>query len=157
MPNWVDQPQHLPRKCALTGQSTPEAGPYLDTGFRYFDPDPNAAATGELRLNTLYLSLGWLEAALNAGGSPLHVLTTADYARLLADAKAKDIEIATLQARVAELEAGAPVTLDQASLRLIIEGSERTPASGPPGSTDPDHHESPEPKRRQAKRKAEVA
>jgi hypothetical protein len=148
---WVDTPLHLPRKCALTGKSDPAAGPYLEADFRYFDPDPNAAATGELRLNTLYLSREWLEFALNRDGSPFHVLTTADYARLLADAKAKDVEIATLRARVAELEAGAPVTLDQASLRLIIEGAEpKAPASS--GTTDPDDHD-PEPKRRPAKRK----
>ena len=148
---WVDTPHHLPRKCALTGQSDPAAGPYLEADFRYFDPDPNAAATGELRLNTLYLSREWLEFALNRDGSPFHVLTTADYARLLADAKAKDVEIATLRARVAELEAGAPVTLDQASLRLIIDGMEpKAPASS--GTTDPDDHD-PEPKRRPAKRK----
>ena len=153
MPYWVETPHHLPRKCALTGQSSEEAGPYLDTGFRYFDPDPNAAATGELRLNTLYLSLLWLTDAVNSEGSPLHLLTTAEYARLLADAKAKETQIATLEARVADLEAGAPVTLDQASLRLIIEGSERTPASGPSGSTDPDDHE-PAPKRRAPRTKA---
>lgn len=148
---WVDTPHHLPRKCALTGQSDPAAGPYLEADFRYFDPDPNAAATGELRLNTLYLSREWLEFALNRDGSPFHVLTTADYARLLADAKAKDVEIATLRARVAELEAGAPVTLDQASLRLIIDGMEpKAPASS--GTTDPDPDDT-APKRRPAKRK----
>lgn len=150
---WVDSPHHLPRKCALTGKSDPAAGPYLEADFRYFDPDPNAAATGELRLNTLYLSREWLEFALNRDGSPFHVLTTAEYARLLADVKAKETQIATLEARVADLEAGAPVTLDQASLRLIIEGSERTPASGPSGSTDPDDHE-PAPKRRAPRTKA---
>jgi hypothetical protein len=154
MPYWVDTPHHLPRKCGPTGQSTEEAGPYLDTGFRYFDPDPNAAATGQLHLNTLYLSKLWLESVLNSEGSPFYVMTTADYARLLAGAKAKDVQIAALEARVAELEAGAPVTLDQASLRLLMNGTEDAPASRPPtGSTDPDDHDS-APKRRTPRKKA---
>ena len=153
MPYWVDTPHHLPRKCGPTGQSTEEAGPYLDTGFRYFDPDPNAAATGELHLNTLYLSRSWLESVLNSEDSPFHVLTTADHARLLAEMKAKDVEVAALEARVAELEAGAPVTLDQASLRLLI-GTEEAPVSGPPvQSMDPDDHD-PAPKRRAPRKKA---
>lgn len=148
---WVDSPLHLPRKCALTGKSDPSAGPYLEADFRYFDPDPNAAALGDLRLNTLYISREWLEFALGRDGSPFHVLTTAEHSRLVDEAEAKDVEIAALQARVAELEAGAPVTLDQASLRLIIEGTEqKAPASR--GTTDPDD---PAPKRRTAaKRKA---
>jgi hypothetical protein len=154
MPYWVDTPHHLPRKCGPTGQSTEEAGPFLDTGFRYFDPDPNAAATGQLHLNTLYLSRSWLESVLNTDGSPFYVLTTADYARLIADAKAKDVQIAALEARVAELEAGAPVTLDQASLRLLVNGIEEAPASGPPvQSMDPDDHD-PAPKRRAPRKKA---
>jgi hypothetical protein len=146
---WVDAPGHLPRKCALTGNSSPEAGPYLETDLRYFDPDPNAAARGELRLNTLYLSKQWVEFALGMDGSPFASIDTADYARLLASNKAKDAQIATLQERVAELEAGAPVTIDRDSLRLVIDGMEQTtPASSAPSLTDPDHHDAVAPKRR---------
>lgn len=146
---WVDAPGHLPRKCALTGNSSPEAGPYLETDLRYFDPDPNAAARGELRLNTLYLSKQWVEFALGMDGSPFASIDTADYARLLASNKAKDAQIATLQERVAELEAGAPVTIDRDSLRLVIDGMEQTtPASSSSPSTDPDHHDAVAPKRR---------
>ena len=139
---WVSQPGHLPRKCALTGNSSADAGPYLETDLRYFDPDPNAAVRGESRLNTLYISKGWLEFALGMDGSPFAGVDTKDYARLLAEIKEKDAQIATLADRVAELEAGAPVTVDQESLRLIIDGMERTttPASSAP-STDPDHHD----------------
>lgn len=149
---WVDVPGHLPRKCALTGQSTDEAGPYLETDLRYFDPDPNAAARGELRLNTLYLSKQWLDFALGMDGSPFASLDNKEYARLLASVKEKDAKIAALEERVAELEAGAPVTVDRESLRLVIDGMERmtTPASSsPPSSTDPDHHDSaPKPRAR---------
>jgi hypothetical protein len=147
---WVEAPGHLPRKCALTGNSSPEAGPYLETDLRYFDPDPNAAARGELRLNTLYLSKQWLEFALGIDGSPFAHIDNAQYARLLAEIKEKDAQIATLSDRVAELEAGAPVTVDRDSLRLVIDGMERTtpPASSAPSSTDPDHHEAQAPKRR---------
>ena len=148
---WVDAPGHLPRKCALTGQSSEEAGPYLETDLRYFDPDPNAAARGELRLNTLYLSKAWLEFALGMDGSPFSGIDNKDYARLLASVKEKDARIAALEERVAELEAGAPVTVDRESLRLVIDGMERTttPASSSPPSTDPDHHEAaPKPRAR---------
>lgn len=145
---WVDVPGHLPRKCALTGTSSEEAGPYLETDFRYFDPDPNAAARGELRLNTLYLSKQWLEFALGMDGSPFSNLDNKDYARLLASVKEKDARIAALEERVAELEAGAPVTVDRDSLRLVIDGMERktTSASSSSPSTDPDHHDAPKPR-----------
>lgn len=149
---WVEVPNHLPRKCPLTGNSTPDAGPYLETDFRYFDPDPNAAATGQMRLNTLYLSTEILRFALGLDGSPFANLTNKDYALLLADVKDKEQQIATLSARVAELEAGAPVTVDQDTLlRLFQSGAETSPASSAPSSHDPDDDESP---RRVTKKKA---
>lgn len=148
---WVEVPHHLPRKCPLTGNSTPDSGPYLETDFRYFDPDPNAAATGQLRLNTLYLSSEILRFALGLDGSPFANITNKDYALLLADVKEKEQQIATLSARVAELEAGAPVTVDQESLlRLFQSGAEqaKAPASSSPPSMDPDH--APQPTRKKA-------
>lgn len=148
---WVETPVHLPRKCALTGTSLPDAGPYLETDFRYFDADPHAAATGELRLNTLHISQQFLTFALGMPGSPYAGLTTAEVDALETTISEQAAQIATLEARVAELEAGAPVTIDQASLRLMIDnGTERssTPASSAPSSSmDPDHHDD-APKRR---------
>ena len=147
---WIQAPVHLPRKCALTGNSSPDAGPYLETEFRYFDADPHAAATGELRLNTLHISQQFLTYALGLPQSPYAGLTTAEVDALETTISEQAAQIATLEARVAELEAGAPVTIDQASLRLMIDnGTERssTPASSAPSSMDPDHHDD-APKRR---------
>ena len=146
---WIETPVHLPRKCAITGNSMPDAGPYLETDFRYFDADPHAAATGELRLNTLYISQQFLTYALGLPHSPYAGLTTDEAEAMEATMDELAVKVATLEARVAELEAGAPVTLDQAALRLMIDqGTERssTPASST-HSMDPDHNED-APKRR---------
>lgn len=141
---WVNEPHHLPRKCALTGNSMQEAGPYLETDFRYFDADPNAAARGDLRLNTLYISKQFLDFALVMDGSPYANLSASEAQSLIDTLAQKEAEIAALQDRVAELEAGAPVTLSRDELRLALAvddlGAEPSlsPASS---STDPDHHE----------------
>ena len=140
---WVDVPLHLPRKCPLTGRSAPEAGPYLETDFRYFDADPDVAARGELVLNTLYLSSQYLREAMDLEGTPFMAVTPETIANLTAEITAKDATIDALATRITELEAGAPVTVTQDALRLLLDSAEQVPASGPVpliGSTDPDHH-----------------
>ena len=140
---WVDVPLHLPRKCPLTGRSAPEAGPYLEVDFRYFDADPVAASMGELTLNTLYLSSQYLREAMNLDGTPFLAMDPEKVATLIAEIADKSQQIVELERRVAELEAGAPVTVTQDALRLLLDSAEQAPASGPvpsAGSTDPDHH-----------------
>lgn len=148
---WVSEPvQHLPRKCALVGISSPDAGPYLETDLRYFDADPNAAARGDLRLNTLYISKQYLDFALGMDGSPYANLSSSEAADLKAEIQAKDAEIQALKERVEELEAGAPVTLSREDLALFSASAEPTlpPASS---STDPDHFEQPAKRRSRPK------
>jgi len=149
---WVEVPLHLPRKCPITGRSAPEAGPYLETDFRYFAADPEAAARGELVLNTLYLSAQYLREAMDLEDTPFMAVTPETVANLNAEIAAKADEIAALTARVAELEAGAPVTVTHDMLRLLVDSAEKVPASGPIpqiGSMDPDHH-TPTPRPRKA-------
>jgi len=147
---WVEVPHHIPRKCPLTGRSAPEAGPYLETDFRYFSADPEAAARGELVLNTLYLSAQYLREAMDLEDTPFMAVTPETVANLHAEIAAKDATLDALAARIAELEAGAPVTVTQDTLRLLLDSAEQAPASGvtrihgsPVGSTDPDHHTPP--------------
>jgi len=145
---WVGIPdQHLPHKCALTGRGGPDSGPYLELDFRYFDANPNAAATGELRLNTLYLSESVIREALNLDGAPFVAVPPEDLADLNAELDRVAGERDVLAARVTELEAGAPVTMTHDELRLLVTSSEQRPASNS-RSTDPDHHEPASPRSR---------
>ncbi len=79
---WVDAPAHMPRKCHRTGQSNDGAGPYFEHNWGYYDADPNAAANGELRHNTLYQSADWLRYMLSQEGSPFASITTAEYQQM---------------------------------------------------------------------------
>ena len=98
---------------------------------------------GELTLNTLYLSSQYLREAMNLDGTPFLAMDPEKVATLIAEIADKSQQIVELERRVAELEAGAPVTVTQDALRLLLDSAEQAPASGPvpsAGSTDPDHH-----------------
>lgn len=79
---WVGTPTHMPRRCHRTGTSNEDVGPYFEHDWGYYDADPNAAANGELRHQTLYQSAEWLRYMLSREGSPFAPITTAEYQQM---------------------------------------------------------------------------
>ena len=76
---WTSTLEHFPNQCSLSGLSGREAGPYYQTDLYYRPWDEMA---GDM-VYRLYISRAWIEAELNANGSPITVLDREEYDSLL--------------------------------------------------------------------------
>ena len=119
---WVPSPAHLPRKCHRTGHSSEEAGPYFESNWSYYDADPNAAATGELRSQTLYTSSEWLKHMLSQPGSPFVPVTADEWMDNI-------MERNDLQKKVEALQADLLIALEQEQFVLRDEDIDRLAAA----------------------------
>lgn len=122
---WVESPAHLPRKCHRTAHSSEEYGPYFEHNWAYYEADPNAAATGELRHLTLYQSRGWIKHMLSQPGSPFAPVTADEWMDAIVDRKNLQERIVELEEKVESLQADLLVALEQEQFVLRDEDIER--------------------------------
>jgi uncharacterized protein YdcH (DUF465 family) len=122
---WVESPAHLPRKCHRTANSSQESGPYFEHNWAYYDADPNAAATGELRHLTLYQSREWIKHMLSQPGSPYVPVSADEWMDAIVERKNLEDRISELESKIEELQADLIVALEQEQFVLRDEDIER--------------------------------
>jgi len=122
---WVESPTHLPRKCHRTAHSGEEYGPYFEHNWAYYEADPNAAATGELRHLTLYQSREWIKHMLSQPGSPFAPVTADEWMDAIVDRKNLQERIVELEEKVESLQADLLIALEQEQFVLRDEDIDR--------------------------------
>lgn len=122
---WVHSPTHIPRKCHRTGNSSEEAGPYFESNWSYYDADPNAAATGELRSNVLYVSREWMKHILSQPGSPFAAVTADEWMDNIMERRELAQKVEELEEKVESLQADLLIALEQEQFVLRDEDIER--------------------------------
>lgn len=122
---WVETPAHMPRKCHRTGHSSEESGPYYEHNWAYYEADPNAAATGELRHLTLYQSREWLKHMLSQPGSPFVPVTADEWMDAIMQRKELTERIEELEEKIESLQADLLVALEQEQFALSDADIER--------------------------------
>lgn len=110
---WVSSPLHMPRRCHRMGTSNEESGPYFEHNWAYYDADPNAVATGEVRHNTLYQSTEWIRHMLEQEGSPFAPITTADAQRMEEEIRNLNDRVESLVRENDELRADLLIAREQ--------------------------------------------
>lgn len=126
---WVESPLHIPRRCHRTGTSSPEAGPYFEHNWAYYDADPTAAANMELRHQTLYQSKDWIKHMLSQPGSPFVPVTADEWMDVFSEKKELTDRVEELEAKIEELQADLIVALEQEQFVLRDEDVERLAAA----------------------------
>lgn len=122
---WVPSPAHLPRKCHRTGHSSEEAGPYFESNWSYYDADPNAAANGELRNQTLYISREWMKHMLSQTGSPFVPVTADEWMDNIMERNDLQKKVEELEEKVEALQADLLIALEQEQFVLRDEDIDR--------------------------------
>lgn len=122
---WVPSPAHLPRKCHRTGHSSEEAGPYFESNWSYYDADPNAAANGELRNQTLYISREWIKHMLSQSGSPFVPVTADEWMDNIVERRELEKKMEELEEKVESLQADLLIALEQEQFVLRDEDIDR--------------------------------
>jgi hypothetical protein len=129
---WVESPLHIPRRCHRTGTSSPDAGPYFEHNWAYYDADPHAAANMELRHQTLYQSKDWIKHMLGQPGSPFVPVTADEWMDAIVEKKELSARVEELEAKIEELQADLIVALEQEQFVLRDEDVERLAAAMKP-------------------------
>lgn len=114
---WVDTPEHLPRRCAVTSQSAEGMGPYLEAGVVYFEARPDEE--GALRpggVHRLYLARSAIREACELPGSPLVCLGRAEH-----EAGQAAFEVLALE------KIGLEAELDEARAQLELAREAQSP------------------------------
>ena len=122
---WVESPAHLPRKCHRTAHSSDEYGPYFEHNWSYYDADPNAAATGELRNLTLYQSREWIKHMLSQPGSPFAAVTADEWMDNIVERRELEKKVEELEEKVESLQADLIIALEQEQFVIRDEDIER--------------------------------
>ncbi len=122
---WVPSPAHLPRKCHRTGHSSEEAGPYFESNWSYYDADPNAAANGDLRNQTLYISREWMKHMLSQTGSPFVPVTADEWMDNIVERRELEKKMEELEEKVESLQADLLIALEQEQFVLRDEDIDR--------------------------------
>ena len=122
---WVPSPAHLPRKCHRTGHSSEDAGPYFESNWSYYDADPNAAANGELRNQTLYISREWMKHMLSQPGSPFAAVTADEWMDNIVERRELEKKVEELEEKVEALQADLLIALEQEQFVLRDEDIDR--------------------------------
>ena len=122
---WVPSPAHLPRKCHRTGHSSEEAGPYFESNWSYYDADPNAAANGDLRNQTLYISREWIKHMLSQSGSPFVPVTADEWMDNIVERRELEKKMEELEEKVESLQADLLIALEQEQFVLRDEDIDR--------------------------------
>jgi hypothetical protein len=122
---WVPSPAHLPRKCHRTGHSSEDAGPYFESNWSYYDADPNAAANGGLRNQTLYISNEWMKHMLSQPGSPFAAVTADEWMDNIMERRELEKKVEELDEKVESLQADLLIALEQEQFVLRDEDIDR--------------------------------
>lgn len=126
---WVESPLHIPRRCHRTGTASPDAGPYFEHNWAYYDADPTAAANMELRHQTLYQSREWIYHMLSQPGSPFVPVTADEWMDSIVENKRLSERVEELEAKIEELQADLLVALEQEQFFLRDEDVDKIAAA----------------------------
>jgi len=117
---WVERPRVYPHRCAVSGRSKVEDGPFYEFPLEYQTEDDGPT-------HRLYISAKYLLAPFSKPGAPVAVCTEGEALEANARADAAEAEVARLEAELLTAEQ----ELEQAADTFARSRARRTPAKTP--------------------------